>query len=78
MNPKPHQKSELTLSAVPELDRWCACHPDGLLEPVTPTEIRFRVGAPLDFDVFQLVAYAVIGVLGSVVGVQLGRWLVGA
>ena len=76
-HPKTDPRSELTLSAAPELDRWCACHPDGHLEPVENARVVLRVGAPLDFDAFQLLAYAVLGLLGSVIGVQLGRWIVG-
>lgn len=73
MNPNENPKSELPLSAVPELDRWCACHPDGLLEPVHVSELTFKVGAPLDFDVFQIVAYVVTGLFGTVIGIQIAR-----
>lgn len=77
MNPKVDPKSELTLSAVPELDRWCACHPDGLLEPVTVSELTLKVGAPLDFAVVQLAAYIVTGLLGAVIGVQIAKAFLG-
>lgn len=49
MNPKSHQKSELTLSAGPDLDRHNSCSPDDFppYEPVPKGEFRVLIGSPL-------------------------------
>lgn len=71
--PKPHQKSELPLSAGPELDRHNSCRPDEFppYEPVPVPRVRVVadlkvVTNPLDFA-FTSAIWFFVGMVGGYV-----------
>lgn len=79
MNPNMDLKTELTLSAGPELDGYNSCSPDDYppYERVPPAKVLVHIGAPLTAAestfIGHTIAWIVFGLLVVNVAVQVFR-----